>query len=39
MNKTEHMRKRFARQSELLRERFKGLKLDPDIWNLEYMIT
>jgi hypothetical protein len=39
MNKTEHMRKRFARQSELLRERFKGLKRDPDIWNLEYMIT
>lgn len=39
MNKMEHMRKRFTRQNELLQERFKGLKRDPDIWNLEYMIT
>ena len=38
MNRAEYMRKQINRQNELLRERFKGLKRDPDIWNLEYMI-
>ena len=38
MNRTEYMRKQIDRQNELLREKFKGLERDPDIWNLEYMI-
>ena len=38
MNRTEYMRKQIDRQNELLREKFKGLEGDPDIWNLEYMI-
>ena len=38
MNRTEYMRKQIDRQNELLREKFKVLERDPDIWNLEYMI-
>lgn len=38
MNTAEYMRKQTERQNELLREIWEGLKRDPDIWNLEYMI-
>lgn len=39
MNKADYMRKQFKRQENLLRELWDGLDRDPDIWNLEYMIT
>jgi len=38
MNKVEYMRKQIDRRQELLRELWKGLDRDKDIWNLEYMI-
>ena len=38
MNKVEYMQKQIDRKQELLREFWKGLDRDRDIWNLEYMI-
>lgn len=39
MTKPDYMRKQLKRQERLLRERWDGLDRDPDIWNLEYIIT
>ena len=39
MDKREYRKKSLKRQDELLRIAEEGIEYDPDIWNLEYMIT
>ena len=36
---SDYLRKQIERQSDLLKKRWNGEEGDPDVWNLEYMIT
>ena len=35
----DYLREQIKRQSDLLKKRWNGEEGDPDVWNLEYMIT
>ena len=37
--KSDYLREQIKRQSDLLKKKWNGEAGDPDIWNLEYMIT
>ena len=36
---SDYLRKQIERQSDLLKKRWNGEEGDPDVWNLENMIT